>query len=317
MASVYASREGISNREGTTGAPRALGAGMVLATLGALLLSMPPAVELLTSIDGSAPKPGWAYARQGQRVTLHARVKGGEVAAVRWFKLEPTVGALDNTSPSFHFAPVSYQATPLPGCDDRLECPADVVPYVLPAVGALPNVGSMAFQVRATLSSGQVLETPGRSSTRWGGLAREVLRVVVRRDDTLIGYATELFNAPYIFGSAGPDGRNQSDLLIGSDCADLVIYARRRGGHRASYTSSYAIDQQAPPLPQGAPVRAGDILHFPASRHVALLYEDRAPMGVLNPGDLILHTCWAPPTVQPLGEARCVSEPVRTLRFPN
>jgi hypothetical protein len=58
------------------------------------------------------------------------------------------------------------------------------------------------------------------------------------------------------------------------------------------------------------------VLHFPSSRHVGILFKDNAPAGVLDPTDLLLHTCWAPPTVQPLSATNCASEPMRVLRFP-
>lgn len=279
------------------------------------LLAAAPSVELRASIDGRAPVKGWARVKAGQAVTLHAVVRGGEPTELRWFRVEPTVGALDNTTPSFHFEPVSYEETELTACAGQRTCPADVAPTRLPRVDALPGVGTMAFKVRVTFADGTVRETPGASSTKWGGLTPEVMRVAVRADDTHLGYATELINTPYIFGSAGPDGRNQSDLLIGSDCADLIVYGRRRSGKPAEYTSSYAIDRQAPEVKRGAP-RRGDLVHFPSSRHVALLYEDREPLGEVDENDLIFHTCWAPPTVQRLGDSGCASRPFRLLRFP-
>ena len=314
---MYARPRTISNRPGTKGRARAFGQVVTTALLVALVLSGTPGVELRASVDGKKPAAGWAYVRRGQAVTLQALVRGGTAKEVRWFKVEPTVGAIDNTTPSFHFEPVTYVETPLSACDDRLECPGDVAPSRLAPVSALPGVGTMAFKVRVTLADGRTVETPGLESTKWGGLTKDVFRVVVRRDETLLGYASELLNTPYIFGSAGPDGRNQSDLLIGADCADLVIYGRRRSGKKAEYTSSYGIDQQARPLKAGTAVRVGDVIHFPNTRHVALLYEDNEPIGVLNAEDLILHTCWAPPTVQPLGETGCASEPMRVLRFPD
>lgn len=286
-------------------------------TLLALLFSATPAVEIVSSIDGKAPARGWVYAKRGQAVTLTARLSGGEPADTEWFKIEPTIGALDNTTPSFHFEPVTYRETAIEACRGKQTCPADIAPTVLPQVTSLPGVGTMAFRVKVTLKDGRVLETPGASSTRYGGLTRDVHRVTFRSDDSLLGFASELINTPYIFGSAGPDGRNQSDLLIGSDCADLIIYARRRSGRKAAYTSSYEIDRQAPPLKQSQQARAGDLVHFPSSRHVAILFEDREPLGVVNEDDLILHTCWAPPTVQRIGDSGCSSTPMRVLRFPD
>lgn len=276
-----------------------------------LVLAAAPSLQLQASVDGGAPKPGWVYVKQGQSVTLHAIAK--QASAQRWYRVEPTVGSLDNTTPSFHFENVTYAETELTACRDAATCRVDVTPTKLAPVSALPGLGTMAFRVEATVN-GKTVSTPGLEATKYGGLTRDVFRVTVRRDDSLIGFATELINTPYIFGSAGPDGRNQSDLLIGSDCADLVIYARRRQGHRAEYTSSYEIDKQAPLVKSGPP-KAGDLIHFPSVRHVAILFEDRPPVGVLTEDDLILHTCWAPPTVQRIGDTYCGAPPWRVLRF--
>ncbi len=275
-----------------------------------------PQVELRSSVEGGKARGGWVYARAGQAVTLKAVVSGGPAAQVRWFKVEPTVESLDNTTPSFHFEPVTYRETEVASCRDTLTCPADITPTVLPKVPELSGAGTMAFKVAVTLKDGRTVQTPGAESTKWGGLTAAVHRVTFRKDESLVGYAAELINTPYIFGSAGPDGRNQSDLLIGSDCADLVVYARRRQGRRAEYTSTYTLDQQAPELAKGAKVREGDVVHFPSSRHVGILFRDNEPKGVLDAGDLLFHTCWAPPKVQPMSEAGCSSEPWRVLRFP-
>ena len=277
----------------------------------AMLLAAAP-LELKASIDGGVASTGWAYAMAGQVVELIA-VSAQKPISIRWFKLEPTVASLDNTTPRFHFEPVTYAKTPLPSCDDAPRCKVDVAPTVLPE--RMPGLGTMAFQVEATTAEGTVLATPGLDSTKYGGLTREVMRVTVRRDDSLLGYATELANTPYIFGSAGPDGRNQSDLLIGSDCADLVVYARRRSGQPATYTSSYELHRQAPPLKAGAAIRAGDIVHFVEGRHVGFLWQDNPPLGELDESDLLFHTCWETPQVQKLGEVTCAAKPWRVLRF--
>lgn len=284
----------------------------------ALLLAAAPTVQIQASVNGGKKSADWAYARVGTPVTLHAVLsKGASAESVKWFKIQPTVGSLDNTTPSFHFAAVTYEETPVPACEGKLECAADVSPSSLPAVKQLPGSGSMAYRVEVKLKDGPVISTPGLSSTKYGGLTREVFHVAFRRDDSLIGFSSELLNTPYIFGSAGPDGRNQSDLLIGSDCADFIIYGRRRSGKKAEYTSSYEIDKQAPELKAGAKARVGDLVHFPSMRHVAILFEDREPVGEVTEDDLILHTCWAPPTVQRIGDTDCVAPPYRVLRFPN
>lgn len=281
----------------------------------AILLAATPSVQLEAQV-GAKRTASWVYEKAGTEVTLHAVVKGGKPTKVTWFKVEAAIGSLDNTTPSFHFEPVKYEETEIVSCADQHSCAVDVVPTRLPRVAPLPGVGTMAFKVVVTLADGTTLATPGAEKTKYGGLTKDTFRVTLRRDDTLIGFATELLNTPYIFGSAGPDGRNQSDLLIGSDCADLIVYARRRSGKAASYTSSYDLDKQAPELKAGLKARAGDLVHFPSMRHVAILFEDREPLGVVTEDDLILHTCWAPPTVQRIGDTDCVAPPYRVLRFP-
>lgn len=298
-----------------------------------------PGVRLLGSVDDSPPRAQWVYARRGQKVVLHAEVKArSPVREVRWFAIEPRSLALDNTTPSFHFEKVAYGTRELTACRDLRACAVDVVPRWMPQVQGLEGLGTMAFQVKVSLENGAQLSTPGEEAIDRGGLSREVFRVAVRMDDSYRGYLTELLNTPYIFGSEGREGRHQADLLVGSDCADLTVYAARRSGKDAKYVSTYSIEEQAPEVRRATAqdqagtfldakggaieigegrgkVRPGDLLLYPNSRHIGVLWEDRAPKGVLDGGDLMFHTCWAPPTVEPIASSRCASFPVRMLRF--
>ena len=303
------------------------------------LLAGTPTLSLTATVDAGKPKAGWVYAVAKQKVALQAVLSDPKARAKswRWFKLEVASESVDNTQHGFHFEPIVFRAVEIEACRDQPACAADVTPSVLAKVEQLPGVGTMAFQVKATLDNGTELATPGLEAVKYGGLKPEVMRVTFRRDDSYLGFVSELVNTPYIFGSAGPDGRNQSDLLIGADCADLAIYGRRRMGKKAEYTSSYAIDKQAPERfravsskddgsvinAAGRPiifgdkgVHVGDLIHFPGSRHVAVLYEDRPPLGVLDSGDLMIHTCWAPPKIEAIGSSSCGSFPWRLLRFP-
>ncbi len=292
------------------------------------IASAAPVLSLQGTVDGR-PVQGWVYARVGQQVTLQLRTSGkAKPENIRWFQLEPTVESVDNTQPKFHFEPIPYAEVEVKRCAGRTECAAEIEPTRLNAVPALKGAGTLAWQARATVG-GVELATPGVESVKYGGLTASVMRVTFRADDSYLGYVSELLYTPYIFGSAGPDGRNQSDLLIGSDCADLAVYGRRRLGKKNTYTSSYEIDRQAPEIArladEGSKVefatakknsaRPGDLLHFPGSRHVAILFQDREPLGSLGPEDLMLHTCWAPPKVEPIGQSSCASYPWRVLRF--
>jgi hypothetical protein len=289
-----------------------------------LLLAAAPSLQIRSSVDASPEKPGWVYARAGQKVVMHAVVTGAKATHFTWLKLEPREESVDNTEPSFHFAQVQYDAVET--CDGGALCQADVA-YRGP--DAAPGAGTMAFQVKATLEDGHELATP--ATFKYGGPTPDVHRVTFRLRDGYLGYLTELINAPYIFGSAGPDGRNQTDLLIGSDCADLAVYGRRRLGLKTEYTSTFNIDKQAPEQARavtldeggrgldahGKPIvpQPGDVLHFPGTRHVAVFWEDRPPLGVLDANDLMIHTCWKPPAIEPIGATDCASLPWRVLRF--
>lgn len=296
--------------------------------------------------------PQWTYAKRGDEVTLHfvfdaaSRLNAEstrqdlrfDVADVRWFKVAPTAASLDNTTPSFHFEEIPYADVELTNCRGKRHCVADVSNPYLPAPEGFEGTGTMAFRVEVTLKNGKVLKSAGLEQRVSGGIGPLVHRVTVRADDSYPGYLTELFGTPYIFGSAGNGAKNQTDLLIGSDCADLAVYGKRRMGQKLEYTSSYGIDQLAPEVVKASAhnelgvlthadgkavkvgagegeVKPGDVVHFPGSRHVAVFYEDKAPLGVLDMGDHILHTCWAAPTVEPMRNTNCSSLPVRILRF--
>jgi cell wall-associated NlpC family hydrolase len=273
-------------------------------------------VSIVATVDGKH-QPSWVYAKIGQPVSLSAIVLNGQPQSYQWFSIEPVTRFTDNTTPSFHFADIEYKTTPLRSCENKAQCEIDFSEAYSSAQKGFEGLGTRSFQVIVTLKNGTVISTPGTDSVKYGGLTKDVMRVTFRKDDSLIGYATELFGTPYIFGSAGSDGRNQSDLLIGSDCADLIIYARRRSGHKATYTSSYALSDQAPPLKKNQVPKAGDVIHFSDMRHVGILYEDVAPVGVIDKNDLILHTCWDQPLVQAIGDTRCSGDAIRVLRFPN
>lgn len=289
-----------------------------------------PEVRLTGSVDGGKPRSSPLFAKRGQRIVLHARVSVPvKESTWRWYRLEPTSRALDNTQPRFHYAEVAYAESELTHCREQPRCDVDARPTHLPEVQGLEGLGTMAFQARALLPDGRVVQSAGLSSRERGGLSRKVFRIAVRRDDSYLGHLTEMLNTPYIFGSDGPPGSHQADLLIGSDCADLVVYAARRKGHALPYVSTWTLADHIPEIgratgramggvylgtrPDG--VRAGDVLLFPNSRHTGVLWEDLPPVGVLDEGDLMFHTCWAPPTVEALGTSRCASLPIRILRL--
>jgi hypothetical protein len=275
------------------------------------------------------------HARRDQVVTLHAVVIDKDVAYsdapvvilgkkrwrtrplargtdVRWFKVEPTVDKLSNTPEgSFKWSPIPYAASEVPAWRGRNRTVADVKPLLLSDEGH--GLGTMRFQITVRLPDGRIGQSPGVEARRGGpsgGLLPAVHRVSIRKDDSYLGWLSELYGQPYIWASAGhTDRTHQTERLEGADCADFVTYGRRRQGVSVPYTWTGALPKQTTLLhagtrradgvfadDQGRPIpfpRPGDIILFP--RHVGALVEDRGVPGLLDAEDIMVHTCFARP----------------------
>jgi hypothetical protein len=302
-----------------------------------------------------------AYARTGERVALHAAIvvehagkravysdapslvlAGKAVAAqplarapqleLRWNRIEPAVATMSNGDlpKDFHFEPIDYRATPIDGAAGSPSIPADVRPTLTPDHGK--GLGTMRYQI-VVLQGDRVIASAGPEARRGkgsGGLTDAVLRVSIRRDDTFLGYMTELYNQPYIWASEGlTTETHQSERLEGADCADLMVYGQRRLGNKVAYSWTGALpqvttliasgtrdedgvyrDARGKPLPFP---KIGDLMLFP--RHVGALAVDRGKPGILDDQDLMMHTLFDSPKEQAIGESGYADRPVEVRRF--
>ncbi len=258
--------------------------------------------------------------------TLVARpLKDAPPALFAWFKVEPAVDDLSNTSSGhFHVERIDYDEVFVPGWLWQSTVAADVHPTLTPDRGH--GLGTMRYELRAYTLAGP-LATPGADGPRprGGGLGAAVHRVSLRSDDTFLGYLTEMFGQPYIWASTG----KQADALEGSDCADLMVYGWRRAGHQVAYTWTGALpkvtrllgkgqrgpdgvyrDSRGRPLPF---TRPGDLILFP--RHVGALVADRGQKGVLDDADILMHTLFASPKEQPLADTGYADRPLEVRRW--
>ena len=317
-------------------------------------------VRIVAAVGTAAATDQPAYARAGEPVTLFAvldvqhagkisvysdapalRLGGHDVklqpiaaapqVELRWNKLEPATANLSNgDGDSFHFAAIDYRATPIEAAGGRPAIPADVHPTLTPDHG--DGVGTMRYQL-VVLQGERVIASPGPEARRGkgsGGLSDAVTRVSIRRDDTYLGFLTEMYNQPYIWASAGvTDASHQSEHLEGSDCADFIIYGARRMGAKLSYTYTGSLPEVTRLLaagkrgPDGAyrdghgqPIaftRPGDLLLFP--RHVGALAADRGTPGVLDDQDLMMHTLFDSPKEQAIADTGYAGDPVELRRF--
>jgi len=317
-------------------------------------------VRIGAAVGAAAATDQPAYARAGEVVTLFAAldvqeagkrvvysdapalrlgghdVKVRPIAAaplvdLRWNKLEPATANLSNgDGDSFHFEAIDYRATPIENAGGKPAIAAEVHPTLTPDHG--DGVGTMRYQL-VVLQGDRVIASPGPEARRGkgsGGLSDAVTRVSIRRDDTYLGFLTEMYNQPYIWASAGlTDASHQSERLEGSDCADFIIYGARRMGAKLGYAYTGELPQVTRRLGSGkrgeggvfrdahgrpiAFTRPGDLLLFP--RHVGALTVDRGTPGVLDDQDVMMHTLFDSPKEQAIAETGYADQPVELRRF--
>jgi hypothetical protein len=254
--------------------------------------------------------------------------------SLAWFKVQPVGESHNNTAGGFHWDPIAYREFPWGAPGAAWSRPADARPLP-PYPDDQGGLGTMAFKIEARLADSAPVASPGLEDVFRGGLSERVSRVALRRDDSYLGHLTELFNTPYIWGSAGePAAQHQAERLIGSDCADFIVYGVRRLGKSIPYRATWHLPEVTRTLARaervdergryvdgrGQPLRIapdaiqpGDLLLFPG--HVGALVEDRPPLGELDANDVLVHTYWAPPRVQPLSETAYARSRVRVLRW--
>jgi hypothetical protein len=316
--------------------------------------------RVVAAIDDGPASERPVYARADQHVTLYALIAadsggkrtfytdapalrlGGKAVTARplaqaprlelqWNKIEPAAAWLSNgdTPSQFHFEPIEYRATALDAAGTSA-LPADVHPTLTPDYGR--GVGTMRYQIVVHQGDREIASAgiDARRGKGSGGLTDAVLRVSIRRDDTYLGYLTEMYGQPYIWASAGTtDAMHQSEHLEGSDCADFVVYGARRAGKNIAYTWTGGLpeittllaagtrgddgvyrDRSGKPLPFTKP---GDMILF--IRHVGVLAEDRGQIGVLDDQDILMHTLYDTPKEQPIADSGYADNPVEIRRF--
>jgi hypothetical protein len=254
--------------------------------------------------------------------------------SIAWSRVEPTAADTSNeASGSFRYESIDYRTTPLADGVARLD--ADVRPTLTPdhTDGTAPGLGTMRYQVEVT-QDGRTIASPGTEARRGrgsGGLADSVHRISLRRDDTYLGYLTEMYGQPYIWASAGgTNATHQSERLEGSDCADFVVYGARRLGKDIPYVWTGGLPKYTKKLSAGTlgddglvyrdargkalPFpRVGDLILFP--RHVGVLAEDRGTLGVLDVDDLMMHTLFDSPKEQRIGDSGYAEKPLEVRRW--
>jgi len=290
------------------------------------------------------------FARAGRTVTLFAVVKTGEgeerksytlaplrrrkrtvdpaqwpaacPVKVSWQKVEAKVESYNNAY-SAPPANISYAET---DWKEGWSVAADVHPTLMHDDFSDVSHGLGTMRYKLLVQAGdQSVSSKGLECREGGAVCRAVHTVAYRKDDSYLGYLHELFNLPYIYGSKRIKGGHQSDLLVGSDCADFAVYGKRRQRGRKKFGYTYTgglyklskkrfrvaldsencyVDKKGKRLEFGnrKRVRPGDLINFDAG-HVGVLVEDDGD-GYLDTGDLIMHTLFREPEIVSIEDCR-------------
>jgi hypothetical protein len=118
----------------------------------------------------------------------------------------------------------------------------------------------------------------------------QVFQVVVRADDTYVGYLQEMLGTPFLMTPRRLPEGHQADLRLGTDCASLAAYGRRRMGETIPYKGPTGLLDHLATVPEGQ-MRSGDILHYGAQ--VQIVFEDRGHIGHPDGEDLVIES-WHP-----------------------
>jgi hypothetical protein len=223
--------------------------------------------------------------------------------------------------------------------------PATITPSDTDAV-QLAGLGTLRFKVEVELADGSHAASPGADAVDSFGILPSVHRVSVRSQDGFLGWLSAYLLVPEVFGSAGPGANHQTERFVGADCADVMVGAMRRAGHKLSYTNvaglrsiatkvsgPVELDDEGMPSADITGVKPGDLIridyggtlrhHTPrAFDHVAALWEDRsdpdgplkgAADGKLDGFDLVIHVGHPRLVIEPL--ARQAPATIDVLRW--
>ncbi|MBD3286280.1 hypothetical protein GF359_07015 [candidate division WOR-3 bacterium] len=260
-------------------------------------------------------------------------------AKVRWFKISPVLKEYDNLnppderSPIFWLAPVEYNVEY--SDQSRLRKPLsffDLMPEETLGTFYLTfrfDPTGEALEVMDSLSFADIKPVHMRHPYK-------VVQITVRADDTYMGYLTELFNTPFILPPKRLNtGDHQTDIRVGSDCAEFAIYGKRRQGLEVKYLGPRGIyhyldeispgvmrpgfdgvytddDNNVLDVGEGG-VQPGDIIHF--GEQVSVFYRDVGFEGLLDKQDSLLQSYEPAPHYTTLEYSGFFHLPVRVFRW--
>ena len=252
----------------------------------------------------------WRYPL-GQEPVLRVDASEGATGRVRWFALEPARSAYDllpETGLGKEFAKAPgrriYEKRRSLGTTDDFQLD--------PKAWRTDRGGRFRIAAEYETADGW-LPVPG-------------VELRIRSAEGFRGSLAECLGMPYAFGIAGVSERDLSGVETGwgSDCSNLLIHAWRRNGLPLAWgdpgrlRGQLATKAEKLRLDSAAKITAEEIergIAIDFGKHVAALWEDREPEGVLGGNDLALHHLGGLPEVIELSKL-AATRPEFALRVP-
>jgi hypothetical protein len=154
------------------------------------------------------------------------------------------------------------------------------------------------------------------------------------RGNGYLGKLTEIFNLPYVLGSAllNVDGQTSADARQGADCSHFIIYGRRREGANIPYVNpkdllpylelidefqgfkdGVAYGRHGPIQVTPALLKRGLLLHF--GNHMAAVYGPSGQDDVLTGDTLVVHQLEGPPEITTFAVMAAKYYRIRVMTF--
>ena len=248
---------------------------------------------------------------QGQEPVLRIDAPSGATGRSRWFLLEPAREAYDllpetGLGKSFSKSPARWIYEKRRSLGETMDFQLD------PATWRRATGGR--FLIEAEIE------------TSHGWLAVPAIELRIRTAEGFCGAISECGGMPYVFGIAAVRTGDLTGVEAGwgSDCANLLIHAWRRNGIDLTWGDPGRLRAQlemradSVTLPAGVAISADEIergIVIDFGKHVAAIWQDREPHGVLGGNDLVVHHLGAFPEIVALAEL-AKTRPVFSLRVP-
>jgi hypothetical protein len=171
-------------------------------------------------------------------------------------------------------------------------------------------------------------------------LNENIIQIVIRQDDTFLGYLMEHINNPFIYTPLrNLNGSNQVENNVGCDCVSFITYGLRRLGYDIPYTNPQSIggyisteektfyypeysdndvyiyknQNNEPYQIMDHAISKGIIISF--REQISALYEDRGIPGVLDSEDLLIQSWFDGPLIVSMKENGFWGYPVKVYEL--